>query len=280
MSGKEKIIESKIGPDWFNVNILALFRWICRKKSKTEILLERFKQLCRDHELQAVQLLQLLPPDIKATAADLLDDEKVPAILTNDMLSWLAGTFGVRRAWLEGQDEQVYDRVFAYKVLDKFFGDLDKRGLLGVDLQPFLLHEEGCPLADRRNAHQMPVLVLVQTVAELGDRTIRRFIICGDSWNYAHPPCRIHLKTISRIFYKAFHSNTFLFPVTRKRLQAVRRGEVIPAWLPEDVGHLDTFEEFALSAEESHIAQETEELPMVLDLIGENAFVKRLLEQV
>jgi hypothetical protein len=54
---------------------------------------------------------------------------------------------------------------------------------------------------------------------------------------------------------------------------------VIPQWLPEGSGGHEMFEEYALSAEESQIAQETEELPMVLELIEKSDFLRGLLEQ-
>ncbi len=273
------ILEWKL--TWLGITLspLALFGWLRKRTCSKGRLLRRFRTVLKEHDLEPVELLQLLPPDIKANAADLLDDEKVLGILDDDVPSWLAKTFAVRRAWLGGRGDQVYDRMFAYKALDRFFGDLERQGLLGPDLQPFILYEQGRLLTDRANWHQMPVLVLVHSFAELEDRTIRRFVICGDSWNYVHPPCRAHLKAIVRVFYKAFRKNTFLVPVTQKRLTATREGKLIPSWLTEQVGGLDMYEECALSPEESLIAQETKELPMVLDLIDKSSYVKGLLEQ-
>jgi hypothetical protein len=273
------ILEWKLS--WLGITLspVALLAWVLARMGRKGRLRRRFLDLLRKHGLETVQLLQLLPPEIKPTASDLLEDSKTLGILNDDMLSWLTKTFGVRRSWLEGHGKQIYEPLRAYKALDSFFRELEQMGVLDRDLQPFILHEKGCKLTAPLGGWQVPVLVLAHRFTSLDGKPVRRFIICGDSWTWRHPPARFHLKAIARVFFKAFTTSTILVPVERRKLDAVRNGMVIPQWLPEGSGGHEMFEEYALSAEESQIAQETEELPMVLELIEKSDFLRGLLEQ-
>lgn len=265
----EEIFEIKPGFGGISVNVRALLRRFGKKDphDPVTVVAQRFLQLFVDHGVTVTQIPRLIPnislDKLKST------DALLPA-LTSDVLESAAALFGVSLSWLEGVDDCIYEPLFCYKQPHLFFEEL---AALKMPSSGFAVRAlTATKVLDARNDWtQQLALVLVEKAKDLGSDEIPRYRIFGEEWDWSHPPSRLQLKAMARLFFTIYHRPVPVHLVKPEKLQAIIDGNCVPHDILQ--GCLLTnpsLEDFALASGEIAQAKETDELPAVLDYIRNN----------
>ena len=277
----EDLFEIKPGIGPIKLNVRALIRKATSKDcdSPVRIVATRFLKLFKDHGVQPAQIQHYIP---QVTLDALGSTDKLLTVLTHPVLDQATNLFGVKRAWLDGVSDSIYECRHCYKAPVQFFRDV--AAVFDEDAH-FCVRALYCSKKLDRGAGtgQDLALVLVKRLGMLGDSEVYRYVIYGDTWDWAYLPSRIQLKAMARMAYTVCDIQVPLFRVSAKVLDEVRKGARVPN--EELNGCLLTnpsLEDFALSLDESGQAQETEELPAVLQYIethGLEPLARRLKEE-
>lgn len=241
------------------------------KSNPVNIVAQRFLQAYLDHGVQPSQIPRLIP-EVKLD--DLKSEESLLAALTPEILDRTANLFSIRSAWLEGVGDEIYEFRSCYKRPEVFFQlfsvlrDRAKFDTLSFPLRVFSTTKN----LNCNDAHeQLLVSVLVEQFDELDDEPICRYYVFNDGWDWSHRPSRIQLKATARMIFKELHSPVPLYVVSPTVLQKISDGKLVPRnLLDRPLLTTPSIEDFALSPEESGIAEEVEELPRVLKYIEEH----------
>jgi phosphotransferase system HPr (HPr) family protein len=267
-------VNPKVGPIEFDFN--AFWRWLTRKKKETnpvELVAQRCLQIFTDHGVAIPQIPRLLP---KINLKDLHSAETLLPALTCDVLEDIAKLFCIRREWLEGVGDSIYDCLFCYKAPERFFEDLAMTKVIGCD---FPVRALTCVKSLDCNAEgdQPIVLILAQKITELGDEDIFRYRIYCDAWDWGYWKCRIQLKAMVRVFEKNLNTPRPLYRVEESILDQIRDGFRVPRlFLRGSPITEPSLEDYALSKQESAKSKEWEELPNVLEYIRKHELEKTL----
>ena len=107
----------------FELGIPVYFK---RKKpvDPATIVVNRFLQIFKDHGVSISQIPRLIP---QVTLDKLKDTETLLQALTNEVIEQTANLFLIRRAWLEGVSDRIYDYRWCYKSPRKFYEDLSEQ---------------------------------------------------------------------------------------------------------------------------------------------------------
>ena len=234
------------------------------------IVAQRFLQAFLDHGVGASQIHRLLP---QVNIGDLQSPEKLLAVISPEILDQTARLFGIRAQWLEGVDDQIYERLACYKrpaILLERLAVLRNRNDNFMSF-PMRVLSTTKQLDSSSESQQLLAPILVEKIAELGEEEIYRYHIYIDGFDWAYAPTRIELKALARIVYKQLHSPVPLFVISAKEMQDVLNGKLIPRQLLEHcLLTTPSLEDFALTKEESGIANEVEEMSAVLHYIEEH----------
>jgi hypothetical protein len=227
------------------------------------------------------EILQLKPNlygvgiDLKA----LTSPAALLAALTPEILDRTAQLFGIRRAWLEGVDDRLYELNSCYKWPSVLLDDLVK--CQAVSGAAFVKIITSAKNLDHESAKQQAlVLIWTEELLMLDEESIERFHVYGDSWDWSYSPCRIQLKAMARLVFQRLHHPVPIYRVSHADLTAIGKGRRIPSALLRGCLLTDpSMEDFGLSPEESAVAKEVDELPEVLAYIEREGLASRLGEQ-
>jgi hypothetical protein len=240
------------------------------KSLKKPIVAKRFLGVFAEHGVAATQI----PRFFLALTLDQLDSPEalLPAI-TPGLIEATAKLFGVRREWLEGVGDVIYDRDWCHKRPHRLFRALREFDWKQSRFPLRVLYS--AKKLDWKSERSQPLVVLcVEKIQDLGETEILRFRIF-DRFDWSHPPSRIHLKAIARVWDQTFHQITPLYRVSEKELEAVAEGREIPRkFLRGSPVTSPSLEDFALSAKESCQAKEIDELPSVLQCVEKYDYLK------
>lgn len=249
-----------------NININIPFKW--GRKNKTDytvIVAQRFFQLFKDHGVAVSQIPRLVP-DI--SFEKLRSPENLIPVLTDKIINRIADLFQIRREWLEGLGERIYNTHWCYKNPEALFQDIAKIKYDNA-AKPIIVFCSQDKFDYQRSSKQPLVLVLCEKITNFGEKDIQRYKIYEDGWLWDYSKCRIQLKAMTRVWYEISGIPVPIYKVDHKILEAIRKGcrvpninEVQTTWL-----HDVSLEDYALSPEESAVSKESEELPNVLNYI-------------
>jgi len=250
-------------------NISKLRKRFAGKTKPVNIVARRFVQIFNDHGVQTTQIPRFIP---QVNLDDLNSDESLLAVLTPKILDQTAQLFCIRLAWLEGVGDEIYEYRHCYKQPDLFFKLLQTlRSRADSDFFNFPLRVFSSTknLDCNNGRQQLLVSVLVEKIAELSDEDwIYRYYIFNDGWDWGHAPSRIQLKATARMIFKVLHTPVPMYVVSPAELQKISDGKVIPrSLLDRPLLTTPSIEDFALGTDESLIAKEVDELPLVLKYI-------------
>lgn len=264
--GDDGIVEFKWGVGPVKLNIVALLRRLC-KKAKTDpvaVVAHRFLQLFQQHDIAIPQIPRLVP---QIMLENLRSIDSLLSAITSDVLEHTANLFGVRRSWLEGVDDCIYEWRSCYKQPHSFFENL---AILNLPSNGFAVRALSTTKAlDGQDDRVQPLaLVLAEKVQDLENEEVLRYRVYGDAWDWSHAPCRIQLKAIARLILLICGRPVPLHLVKPALLERIIEGKCIPHSALKGCLLTDpSLEDFALSHKESVKAKETDELPAVLDYI-------------
>ena len=255
------------------LNIRALLRRLTqrRKVDPVAAVAHRFLFLFQEHKVPIPQIPRLVP---QLTLDKLRTVESLLPALTGEILDQAANLFKIKRTWIEGADDSLYEGLWCYKSPEHFFEDLASTHIKGV-FHP--IRALFCTKTlDMNESREQPVaLLLVEKVADLGEEEILRYRIYQDDWDWGYWKCRIQLKAMARLVDKELSLRIPLYRTDRQTLEQVCSGRRVP---PASVIRrpLDkiSLEDFGLSPNESKCSKEPAELPTVLEYIENNGLDK------
>ncbi len=223
----------------------------------------RFLQIFNDHGVAPSEIIQFVPT---LSLADLEDVESLRNALNDEILSCAATLFGVRRSWLDGVDDQIFDGFCCYNAPHRL---LDCLASLPHDVGQFPLRVlySGKAPDSLRTSTQPLALVMVEEIKSLGHKIIERYRVCFDGWDWSHDPSRLQLKAMARFVHDNWRLPIPMHQVSSSALKLIREGWKVPR--EEVSGCLLTepsLEDYALSKSESIKAREIEELDVLLRL--------------
>lgn len=266
-------------PVSFNVNKFWQSFTGKTKSNPVNVVAQRFLQVFHDHGLQAAQIPRLLP-QIKLD--DLKSEEVLLAALTPAVLDQAAHLFGIRTAWLEGVDDDIYERLSCYKQPEVFFENLALLNRDENDFDDFYVQTLVTTKQLDKNdpSQQLLVVIVVEKIAELGDQRVYRYHVYGDGWDWGYYPTRIQLKAMARLLCQKFGKTMSIYTTKLADLENIREGKQIPrSYLGGCLLSEPSLEDFALSSDESRVAKEVDELPEVLRYLEEHNLESLITEK-
>jgi transcriptional regulator with XRE-family HTH domain len=149
-----------------------------------ELSTVRFRELFQAHGVQLNQIPRVLPVEFRLTVAEVQNDNTLlsrsdwPNILT-----WAADFLGVRLAWLEGEDDRIYQPIHGYKegihVLRRVLDLLASHPRVGA--YAFRSHE----LTDQGPENSDVSLLFMAEIGRINERPIFRYIPVTEwRWDY------------------------------------------------------------------------------------------------
>lgn len=225
----------------------------------------RFLKLFTDHGVTIPEIVQFVP---SLTFSELESVESLRKALNNEILASVSTQLGVRRSWLDCVDDRIYDGLCCYKTPLRL---LDCLASLPHDVGQFplrVLYSGKAPDSSRTSPQHL-ALVMVEEIKTLGDKTIERYRICFDEWDWSHYPARLQLKAMARFVHQRWQLPIPMHQVSLSALKTIREGKKVPR--EELSGCLLTepsLEDYALSKSESVKARDIDELPEVLEALA------------
>ncbi len=205
----------------------------------------RIIALFEAHDVSRTQIYRLLGkefPDIKPS----LNAEALQPLISAELIAHVAGLFGVRKAWLEGEAGRIYEPLCHYKNISAYVDFIGKL----KDRNP----DDLCFLTALKPAHTVDDLYLdgpdialffSEPIAEIDDKTIYRYHPMYGPLPWDHSPALYHLCAFFNIAYEGRILPLKGYSVPQKHLAKVAAGEAIPMhhvkisgiWHPEDYAY-------------------------------------------
>ncbi len=258
----DDIIEIKpsLGP--VTIDLIALLSKLAggSKPDPVAVVAKRFVELFAVHGVPVTQIQHFLP---QLTLDKVQKPEALLPMLTPDILEQAAQLFRVRRTWLEGVDNQIYDCAFCYQTPENFFEEL---AILPRTHEYMPVRGLFCTeTLDYRNPNSQPIaLVLIEKIRELGDTEIFRYRIFHDDWDWNYPKSRIQLKAMVRVMEQLHLGPVPLDLVKPAIIEQVQEGRLIPRpYLRRAPTSDPSLEDYACTKQEHAKAKECDELPYV-----------------
>jgi len=262
--------------DLFSINIgpigldLSKLRHFLKKDVDCNIVLlmaKRFIKIFNYHGVATQQIPRLMP-QIKLEHLKDLPESLIPA-LTEDVISRVVDLFKIRRSWLEGLGNRIYEPNFYYKRPDYFFRDVALTDLNCKETcRPIIAVCQTDVFNIHKNNKQNIVLVFLEKIAELNDDDINRYIV-SDNWDWTYFKSRIQLKAMVRVLHKTKGTVIPLYKIDSSIFEKIKNGLLVPNIDFLNATHLSEYslEDFSLYSEESYVSKEDEELPLVENYI-------------
>lgn len=208
-------------------------------------------------------------------------DAALLAWLDDEKSDWIAQTFGIRREWLDGEDEQVYQRYHFDKNPRHFWEVASPERATASGLMPeayFIRWGTGGDWA--KKGHSAVFVVLALPLCQLStELIIYRYVSDFNPYAWDYPRCHIQMRAWARLLYgrgyiingrqmtyntgEKFESNSNFLRNFVNDGSLVKRLD----WHPDD---------FALSDKESAVAKEADTLPHVLAFLSSHGLPTEL----
>lgn len=197
------------------------------------------------HGVKRTQIYRILGerfPEITPS----LDAEKLLSILNEELIQNVCDLFGVRRAWVEGEDEKIYETLQQYKDFPAFVDFVHKLKELHPDEFCFLTMLKSSKKSADLYA-DMPDIAMFfsEPIAKLGDNIIYRYLPLYGSFPWNHQPARFHVCAFARIIENTPGFILKGYSVQRKYVEKIAAGKAIPhhrmkikgGWHPGDYAY-------------------------------------------
>lgn len=239
------------------------------------VTVRRFREVFREHGVELTQVPLLVHTTPPLRLADLRNDDTLLQRLDEDMLRQAVEAFGVRRQWLDGQDNQIFPPRNYYKNVHRFI-DLvcELKNRFG---QLKIAAFKDAAMLDAQSKENIRVALLVSApFTSVNGSAIYRYYPDSSEWLWNHWRSRYELKAIFALLAR------MRIPVEGRdlntdELSRLRAGIEFPlpllrgismgyTWYPEDY-----IEGFGGPAN-----KETEEVAQVDDYIREHKYFEYL----
>ncbi len=193
---------------------------IGNKSNPVNLIPHRFIQVFEDHGIAVSQIPRLLP---QIQLSDLKSEDTLLQVLNHEVLEQAAQLFGIRRQWLEGIDDRIYEYHSCYKEPEIFFNELGKF----CQKEDNSLYFPARAFTIRKNldytdpAYQPLALVLADQITTFDNKDIFRYHIFNDEWNWSYAPARIQVKAMARLVTTVINVQIPLYVIEPNDIEAL-----------------------------------------------------------
>ena len=197
------MIESFISPvfkpigEWIGKLILGKFK---PKKKEPESIADRFIRLFKSHGIVCDQIPRLIPA---LSLSDVNSPEKLIEALNDHIVCDACDLFGVEREWLEGAQQEIYQRRSFYKDIRGLNSFLDEQEVTSENWGAFYaVREEGSDIreAEKQQYGVDIVLVFCKLVKQLSsEQVIYRYYPLSDNASWGYLGSRIYFRAVCRL---------------------------------------------------------------------------------
>ena len=238
-------------------------------RKRPNVVADRLTSVFEAHNIEANQIPRLLP---SIQYKDLNSPKSLLAAITPEVVDATAQMFGIRREWLEGLDDLVYQVNWARgdprTVLSHLAAGIAARGK-ARSWFPLRILTTSMKL-ERASRHQQWLLpVIVETVEELGETLVYRCHVFGNVYDWTSERTRMELKAISWVVHHQLNKPVPLIQVTPRELEQISMGQAVPSALWRN-GLISepSLEDFVLPQAQTMQAKETDELAKLEAYLG------------
>ncbi len=249
---------------------------IGNKSNPVNLIPHRFIQVFEDHGIAVSQIPRLLP---QIQLSDLKSEDTLLQVLNHEVLEQAAQLFGIRRQWLEGIDDRIYEYHSCYKEPEIFFNELGKF----CQKEDNSLYFPARAFTIRKNldytdpAYQPLALVLADQITTFDNKDIFRYHIFNDEWNWSYAPARIQVKAMARLVTTVINVQIPLYVIEPNDIEALFKSTIIPGRLIGNCLISDpSLEDYTIS--NSYVGKEKDELPEVIKYIKEHQLEDLIIE--
>lgn len=184
---------------------LSLWERFQKLRKKSELvpqasIPERFLELFEAHGVHRNQIPKFLADTCgKALSlADVSDKQRLLESLDDELLDAACHLFAVRRAWLDGASDQIYDTHHFYQNTAKFSDFIDMLNTRSdcVSGMLYVSNPKKRLLRPERRDESSALIVLEEKVGEVAEgeqsKVIYRYHLCS-GWVYSYWKCRAYL---------------------------------------------------------------------------------------
>jgi len=206
------------------------------------VVVERFICIFEAHGIERTQISRFLGDNFKLKLTDFSTNSKLLLTLDEEILDYVCALFGVRRAWIDGASEQMYERLMHYKDLPEFARFIAELTKMHPD-QLCILHAYKASRTSVDLFKDQPdvSLVFAKPIAEFDEATIYRYYPLYGPLPWRHSEARFNLYAF---FTLAFSTRGLVIKghnVQSKLIAEISEGKIIPetikaegVWHPED----------------------------------------------
>lgn len=200
------------------------------KVNPVNLIYQRFFQIFEDHGVAVSQIPQLLP---QIRLSDLRSEDALLQALNHEALEQTTQLFGIRRQWLEGVDDRIYESHNCYKHPEIFFKEFAvfchrKDNGRYLPVRAFT----ACKNLDYTDSVYQPVaLVLVDQITALDDKDIFRYRVFNDVWNWGYAPTRIQVKAMIHLISITIDEPIPLHVIEPDQIEALYESSIFPGRL-------------------------------------------------
>lgn len=201
-----------------------------RPPRNTETVATRFIRLFESHGVHRNQIPRFIGHDL--TLRDVQDEAALLEKLDEQLLELVCEKFAVRREWLDGADEQIYEIHDSYPVPEhfvEFITTLKEENTAG-QLSGYLMVPH--------DAHRNPdaVLILSEVVGQVGENAIHRYHLCQHP-SFGYWKARAYLTACIAIAWKnGIYVKGLRMPY--KEIQRMFQGMSLPFWTSDGLWKL------------------------------------------
>ena len=243
-------------------------RFFRERRNPSFQLARRFREAFLAHGITRSEIPDLVPWDWSQDTVK--DDSTLIKHLGRDQTDWVVETSGLRRQWLLNGETEKYDPIWGYKEPARMIVQLNELGMLNPYANVTAFVDEKHLRRGRLIRDANVLLVFSSPINQEVDDSPKKYVVCGDDWNWGHWPCRRDVKAIVRYMFRDHVASIPIVPVESGVLSNLREGKSFPQKLiPSHRGSLSRLEDYALTASESVIAKESEEANAVVQYFDE-----------
>lgn len=228
------------------------------QKNHAKTVVDRFLYLFKAHGIERTQIPRFMGDDFGLTVGDVSTDRKLLHVLDEKILSAVCERFGVRRGWMDGVDNQVYDLLYHYKDLPKYSNFIKNLKVKHPDQFCFLYaYKPDQTSPDLFKSRPDISLVFAEPIADIDQQIIYRYYPLFGPFQWSETPTRFNLYAF---FTLAFTTSGLILKghdVSFKFITELSEGKIIPEamkvegfWHPDDYAFSSISHELPMKPQE------------------------------
>lgn len=257
-TGKQKPIKNEI-------NVKVELNSIESEKQLEKTVVKKIINIFESHDVHLNEIPRVVPLKFGITLSVINDSSKFLEKITPEFIDWVSGFFGVRREYIEKDENRIYITIDYYKNERRF---LDLIKSLVKDNKEFEIYAfKNVKDLDRQVSDKYSQFVNLAIRVKIFDEdglVIYKTIPTSTLWYWGYAKCRYQLKSIIRVLNNNVNVYFKGYNLGSDFIEALSQGKmfykelVIPCtinWHPDD---------YSFRSSESAVAKEVDEIEEVV----------------